>query len=83
MKEQHDHYSKTELAGLGDGKIAYLKPMTSDEVRLIYPGAPALESGLQLFALVGANGAPIILADSVEGALANAVQQQLQMVSIH
>jgi hypothetical protein len=75
--------SPSGLAGLGDGKIAYVKPMTSDDVQRLFPEAPVLEPGLQLFALVGANGFPIVLTDTMEGALANAWEKQLVTMSIH
>jgi hypothetical protein len=75
--------SPSGLAGLGDGKIAYVKPMTSDDIRRLFPDAPALEPGLKLFALVGANGMPIVLTDTMEGALANAWEKQLVTMSIH
>jgi len=75
--------SASNLAGLGDGKIAYVKPMSSDDIRRLFPEAPALEPGLQLFALVGANGVPILVADTLECALANAWEKQLVTMSVH
>ncbi|HEY8260963.1 MAG TPA: DUF1150 family protein, partial [Methylosinus sp.] len=36
-----------------------------------------------LFALLGADGSPIVLADTEEGARANAWEHQLQTVSLH
>jgi hypothetical protein len=36
-----------------------------------------------LFALLGADGTPIMLTDSRDAALANALQQELQTVSLH
>ena len=38
---------------------------------------------MQLFALVRANGEPIVLADSKDAAVANAWEHQLAMVSVH
>ena len=48
-----------EFAALGTGEVAYLKSMTSDELMRIFPQAPKIESGLQLFTLLSADGAPI------------------------
>jgi len=61
-----------ELAGLGEGQVAYVKPMTSDEIRRLFPQAQNLQPGLELFALLSASGSPILLTDSHEAALANA-----------
>lgn len=73
----------TELASIGDGRLAYVKEMSSDEVNRLYPQAPDLEPGLELFALLGADGNPILLADSREAAVANAWEQKLETVSLH
>lgn len=72
-----------EFAALGAGQIAYLKPITSDELARIFPQAPAIEPGLQLFALLSADGAPILVTDSREAATANAWEHDLKMVSLH
>lgn len=72
-----------EFAALGNGQVAYLKPITSDELARIFPQAPAIEPGLQLFALLAADGAPILVTDSREAATANAWEHDLRMVSLH
>jgi hypothetical protein len=72
-----------EFAALGAGQVAYLKPITSDELARIFPQAPAIEPGLQLFALLSADGAPILVTDSREAATANAWEHDLKMVSLH
>ena len=71
------------LAALGEGRIAYVKPISSDDVRRIFPQAPELEPGLSLFALLSASGAPILLTDSRDTALANAWAHDLQTVSLN
>ena len=72
-----------ELAALGEGQVAYVKPMRSDEVRRLFPQVPQLAPGLQLFALLSASGAPIMLTDSRDAAVANAWQHDLETVSLH
>ncbi len=72
-----------EFAHLGQGAIAYVKPIRSDEVSRLFPQAPAIEPGLDLFMLLGADGLPIMLTDSKDAAVANAMQHQLQTVSVH
>ena len=72
-----------QLASLGGGRVAYLKPIRSEEVSRLFPAAPAIQPGLQLFALLAADGTPIIVTDSRDAAVANAMSQELEMVSLH
>lgn len=72
-----------QLASLGDGRVAYLKPIRSEDVSRLFPAAPAIQPGLQLFALLAADGTPIIVTDSRDAAVANAMSQELEMVSLH
>jgi hypothetical protein len=72
-----------QFAHLGDGAIAYVRTMRSEDIRRLYPQAPDIEPGITLFALLGADGSPIVLADTEEGARANAWQHQLETVSLH
>jgi hypothetical protein len=72
-----------EFAALGEGQVAYVKPMQSEEVRRLFPQAPEIAPGLQLFALLSASGTPILLTDSRDAALANAWAQDLQTVALH
>jgi hypothetical protein len=73
------------LAHMGDGRIAYVKAVRSEDVATMFPQAevPKLEAGLMLFALHAADGTPIMLTDSREAAEANAWSQELEMVSVH
>jgi hypothetical protein len=72
-----------QLANLGGGRVAYLKAMRSEEVNRLFPAAPAIQPGLQLFALLAADGTPIVVTDSRDAAVANAMQHELEMVSVH
>ena len=71
------------LAQLGDGAVAYVKTIMSDDVARLFPQAPPIQPGVRLFALLSASGAPILLTDSRDAALANAWEQSLQTVSLH
>lgn len=71
------------LAALGEGQIAYVKPMLSDDVKRLFPQAPDLAPGLSLFALLSASGTPILLTDSRDTALANAWAHDLTPVSLN
>jgi hypothetical protein len=72
-----------EFAHLGDGALAYVKAIDSEDVARIFPQAPTLRPGIKLFALLGADGSPILLTDSKDAALANAMENELQTVSLH
>ena len=75
--------SPEALAQLGDGEIAYVKTIRSEDVHTLFPQVPDIEPGLPLFTLHAADGTPIMLTDSREAAIANAASQQLEMVSVH
>jgi hypothetical protein len=49
----------------------------------LFPQAPVIRPGLELFALLSADGSPIMLTDSKDAAIANAWQQELETVSLH
>jgi len=72
-----------ELAQIGEGEVAYLRLMLSEDIRRAFPQAPDLAPGLKLFALLSADGTPILLADSKAAALANAWEHELETVSVH
>lgn len=72
-----------QLARLGEGAIAYVKPMLSEDVQRLFPQAPAMRPGMRLFALLNADGSPIMVTDSRDAAIANAMTHELQTVSVH
>ena len=72
-----------ELAALGEGQVAYVKPLRSDEGRRLFPQVPQSQPGLQVFCLLAASGAPIMLTDSRDAAVANAWANDLRTVSLH
>ena len=75
--------SPEALALLGGGRIAYVKAIRSEDVAKMFPQAPEIAPGLQLFSLHAADGTPIMLTDSREAAVANAWSQELEAVSVH
>ena len=72
-----------EFAQLGDGAIAYVKTIKSEDAQRLFPQAPAIRPGLNLFALLAADGSPIMLTDSKDAAIANAWENELETVSLH
>jgi hypothetical protein len=72
-----------QFAHLGGGQVAYVKPMSSEDVARLFPQVEGLRPGIQLFALLGADGSPLLLTDSKDAAIANAWEHELQTVSVH
>lgn len=75
--------SEEQFARLGGGMLAYVKPIRSEDVSRLFPQVPPVRPGLQLFALLGADGSPIMLTDSRDAAVANAHEHELMTVSLH
>jgi len=53
--------TEEQLAKLGGGIVAYVKPIRSEELSRLFPQAPEIQPGLQLFALLNADGTPILV----------------------
>jgi hypothetical protein len=76
-------FTPTELAAIGEGQVAYVRSLSSEEVPALFPQAPRIAPGIQLFALLSASGTPIMLTDSREAAIANAWENNLVTLSVH
>jgi hypothetical protein len=79
----HPAITQDALAHLGDGRLAYVKTISAEDVAKLFPQAPKIAAGVKLFALHAADGRPIMLTDTREAALANAWSQELEPVSVH
>ncbi len=75
--------SEIELARLGGGQVAYIKVLSSDEARQLFPAIEGLPAGIRLFALHAADGTPIALTDSRQAALSHAMDGELAIASVH
>ena len=71
------------LAHLGDGRLAYVKAIRSEDVAVMFPQAPQIAPGVTLFSLHAADGTPIMLTDTRESAIASAWSNELEAVSVH
>ena len=83
LVERSPNLTPQEFAHLGDGAVAYVKTIRSEDARRLFPQAPEIRPGLKLFALLGADGTPMMLTDSKDAAIANAWEHQLRTVSLH
>jgi len=75
--------SEVELAKLGGGHIAYIKTLSSDEARRMFPAIQGLPQGINLFSLHAADGTPIALTDSKQAAMGHAMDDELEIASVH
>lgn len=71
------------LAGIGGDSIAYVRELDAAQVPSLFPGAPPIAAGLKLWALLAADGTPILLAETRAAAEANAFENDLTTVSVH
>lgn len=75
--------SMTELAQLGGGKIAYIRVMSSDQAKEMFPAVDGIPTGIDLFALHAADGTPLALTDSRQAAMGHAMGDELEVASLH
>ncbi len=75
--------SGLDLAKLGDGKVAYIRMMSSDEAQRMFPTITGLPDGSNIFALHSADGTPLALTDSRQAAMGHAMGDRLVVASIH
>jgi hypothetical protein len=75
--------SPESFAALGGGRIAYVRPLNPEEAKDLFPQMPAVVPNLELWALLGADGVPIMLADSRAAVEMNAQENDLETVSLH
>jgi hypothetical protein len=81
--EYRTSLSENELAHLGEGTVAYVREMESDDLKGRFPGLPEIAAGTRLWALFAANGQPILLSDQRERAIAGAFANDLVTVAVH
>lgn len=82
-EKQNIVIDEIDFAHLGDGEIAYIKEMTSDEAEKMFPQVSGLPQGVNLFALHAADGTPIALTDTRQAALGHALDGELHVASVH
>jgi hypothetical protein len=71
------------LMAMGDGEMAYLRRFRAGELRGMFPQVADLHPSVELFALFGADGTPLILADTREAVLSGAWDHKLTLASLN
>jgi hypothetical protein len=72
-----------ELAAMGGGEVAYIRAFRAAELRHLFPQTAELHPSVRLFALFGADGAPLMLADSRDAIMSGAWQHDLDVTVLH
>ncbi|HET7211008.1 MAG TPA: DUF1150 domain-containing protein [Methyloceanibacter sp.] len=75
--------TRRELAELGDGEVAYIKQLDADSAERLFPALSTAPKGIDLYAVLGADGTPLALTDSRHAAIANAIENDLVPLSVH
>jgi hypothetical protein len=83
LKNATARLTLSELAHLGSGEIGYIRKMRSEDITRCFPEAPEIDPTLDLWALFGADGTPILLTDNRSSTFFKAAEDDLKTVSIH
>ena len=75
--------SMSDLANLGGGKVAYIRVLTTNEAKEMFPAVQGLPAGIDLYALHAADGTPLALTDSRQAAVGHALGDELEIASVH
>ncbi|ASW05400.1 MULTISPECIES: DUF1150 family protein [Rhizobium] len=83
LKEATARLTQSELANIGTGEVAYIRKMDWSEVSRCFPEAPDIDPDVDLWALFGADGTPILLTDNRSSTFYRAAEDELKTVSLH
>jgi hypothetical protein len=72
-----------DLAKMGDGVVAYIRVMTSEEAKAAFPAIEGLPNGINLYALHAADGTPLALTDSHQAAIGHAMGDELEVRALN
>ena len=75
--------SREAFARLGAGTLAYVRAHRSEDIGFLHAEAPLLPPGRQVFVLHAADGCPLVIAGSLEAAVADAMADQLDAGRVH
>ena len=75
--------SDEEFADLGSGEWAYIKTLTSEEAQEAFPTVDDLPDGIDLFALLAADGTPLVMTDDEGTAISHAIGDDLELAQLH
>lgn len=83
LKDAHARLTQSQLAHIGAGEVGYIRRMRAEEIGRCFPEAPDVDPQLDLWALFGADGTPILLTDNRSSTFFKAAEDHLKTVSLH
>jgi hypothetical protein len=83
LKEANPRLTQSQFAHLGAGEVGYIRKIRSEDVSRCFPEAPEIDPNLDLWALFGADGTPILLTDNRSSTFFKAAEDDLKTVSLH
>lgn len=83
MTGEKEIFTALEFAHLGEGEIAYLRKVRSEDLARSFPSLPPMAPNLELWGLFGATGEPIVLSDARANVVAGARDHELRTVMLH
>lgn len=83
LKQATAKLTENELAHLGAGEVGYIRKMRFEDISRCFPEAPEIDPTLDLWALFGADGTPILLTDNRSSTFFKAAEDDLRTVSLH
>ena len=75
--------SLNDLAHLGEGEIGYIRKISARDIGRCFPEAPEIDPDIDLWALFGADGTPILLTDNRSSTFFKAAEDDLRTVTVH
>lgn len=75
--------SDEEFADLGAGEWAYIRTLTPKEAQVAFPTVDDLPDDVSLFALLAADGTPLVLTDDEGTAISHAIGDDLELAQLH
>lgn len=75
--------SPEDLARLGGGALAYIREIDGKDAVKLLGGNALIPPTARLFCLYGADGTPVSISDSRDGAIGSAFDHELMPMSVH
>ena len=72
-----------DLAHLGGGALGYIRQIEMPEAKRLLGGKTVVKPDAKLFCLYHADGTPVSISDSREGAVGSAFEHELMPMSVH
>jgi hypothetical protein len=72
-----------EFATLGGGVVAYIKILSAKQATKLFPDVVGIPKKGKFYSLHGADGTPLALTDTLQAARGHAIEDDLEVASVH